>query len=157
MSVALECQAKKDTTELQEKSKGLKADVLKAEEDAKAADAARDKATMVIGNLVHDSVPVSNDEVPFVSFVPLLMSLRARVFYQHSAVLSYEGAMRQQMWRFVQAENVVEKTYGEPREEDGLRNHVDLVQMLDIVDLEAGTSVAGSCLVMVQPWLTQQL
>ncbi len=39
---------------------------------------------------------------------------------------------------------MVVKTYGEPREEDGLRNHVDLVQMLDIVDLEAGTMVAGA-------------
>ena len=43
-----------------------------------------------------------------------------------------------------QAENVVVKTHGEPREEDGLRNHVDLVLMLDIVDLEAGTVVAGA-------------
>jgi seryl-tRNA synthetase len=43
----------------------------------------------------------------------------------------------------LQAENVIVRTYGEPREEDGLRNHVDLVQLLDIVDLEAGTSVAG--------------
>lgn len=37
--------------------------MLKAEEEAKAADAARDKAILPIGNLVHDSVPVSNDEV----------------------------------------------------------------------------------------------
>ena len=48
---------------LQEKSKDLKASVLRAEEEAKAADAARDKAVMPIGNLVHDSVPISNDEV----------------------------------------------------------------------------------------------
>lgn len=56
-------QAKQDTAALQEKSKELKASVLKAEEEAKAADAARDKAVMPIGNLVHDSVPISNDEV----------------------------------------------------------------------------------------------
>ncbi len=43
----------------------------------------------------------------------------------------------------LQIDNVVVKTYGQRREEDGLRNHVDLVQMLDIVDLEAGTMVAG--------------
>lgn len=29
------------------------------------------------------------------------------------------------------------------REEGGLLSHVDLVQLLDIVDLEAGTTVAG--------------
>lgn len=38
---------------------------------------------------------------------------------------------------------MVVKTHGVLREEDGLRNHVDLVQMLDLVDLEAGTMVAG--------------
>ena len=37
--------------------------MLKSEEEAKAADAARDKAILPIGNLVHDSVPVSNNEV----------------------------------------------------------------------------------------------
>ena len=36
------------------------------------------------------------------------------------------------------------KTWGELREESGLRNHVDMVQMLDIADLEAGTAVAGA-------------
>ena len=43
----------------------------------------------------------------------------------------------------MQADNVIVKTVGELREEDGLRNHVDLVMMLDIVDLENGTTVAG--------------
>lgn len=42
-----------------------------------------------------------------------------------------------------QANNVVVKTYGEPRE-GAPHNHVDLVQLLDIVDLEAGSAVAGS-------------
>ncbi len=43
-----------------------------------------------------------------------------------------------------QVDNVVVKTWGERREEDGLRNHVDLVLLLDLVDLEAGTAVAGA-------------
>ena len=44
----------------------------------------------------------------------------------------------------VQANNVVVKKSVHPaREEGGLLNHVDLVQLLDIVDLEAGTTVAG--------------
>lgn len=43
-----------------------------------------------------------------------------------------------------QANNViVKKSPHPPREEGGLLSHVDLVQMLDIVDLEAGTTVAG--------------
>lgn len=36
------------------------------------------------------------------------------------------------------------RTWGEAREEDGLKNHVDLVLLLDLVDLEAGTAVAGA-------------
>ena len=43
-----------------------------------------------------------------------------------------------------QADNAVVKTWGELREERELRNHVDLVQMLDIADLDAGVSVAGA-------------
>jgi seryl-tRNA synthetase len=43
-----------------------------------------------------------------------------------------------------QADNVVVKTHGELREEDGLRNHVDLVLMLDIADFENGSAVAGA-------------
>ena len=35
------------------------------------------------------------------------------------------------------------RTWGEAREEEGLKNHVDLVLLLDLVDLEAGTAVAG--------------
>jgi len=56
-------QAKQDTTELQEKSKGLKAEIVKAEEAVKAAETARDNTIKLIGNIVHDSVFVSNDEV----------------------------------------------------------------------------------------------
>ena len=56
-------QAKKDATELQEKSKSMKAEIVRAEEAAKEAEAVRDRAAAAIGNLVHDSVPVSNDEV----------------------------------------------------------------------------------------------
>ncbi len=56
-------QGKQETTELQEKSKGLKAAIVAAEEDVKAAETTRDKTIMLIGNLVPDSVPVSNDEV----------------------------------------------------------------------------------------------
>ena len=38
----------------------------------------------------------------------------------------------------------MERTWGEPRLETGLPNHVDLVHMLDLVDLEKGQEVAGS-------------
>ena len=48
-------QAKKDATELQEKSKSMKAEIVRAEEAAKEAEAVRDKALMGIGNLVHDT------------------------------------------------------------------------------------------------------
>lgn len=43
----------------------------------------------------------------------------------------------------VQANNAVVRTWGQQREEADLRNHVDLVEMLDIVDLDKGVSIAG--------------
>ncbi len=39
---------------------------------------------------------------------------------------------------------MVVKEHGTPRAEAKLYNHVDLVQLLDIVDLEKGTVVAGA-------------
>lgn len=43
----------------------------------------------------------------------------------------------------VQANNAVVRESGTPRQEEGLWSHVDLIQMLDIVNLEAGSAVAG--------------
>lgn len=43
-----------------------------------------------------------------------------------------------------QDNNAVVKTWGTPREEPELVNHVDLVQKLGIADLEKGTAVAGA-------------
>ncbi|EPS69221.1 hypothetical protein M569_05545, partial [Genlisea aurea] len=57
----------------------------------------------VIGNLVHDSVPVSNDE----------------------------------------ENNAVIRSWGEKRTELKLKNHVDLVELLDVVDTKKGANVAG--------------
>ena len=56
-------QKKEDATELQQQSSALKADTDKAEAAAKAAEKERDALLVTIGNLVHDSVPVSDDEV----------------------------------------------------------------------------------------------
>lgn len=39
---------------------------------------------------------------------------------------------------------MVVKTWGTPREEPELLNHVDLVAKLGIADLEKGTAVAGA-------------
>ena len=50
---------------------------------------------------------------------------------------------------WLQANNIiVKKSANPPREEGGLLSHVDLVQMLDIVDLDAGTTVAGKLVLM---------
>ena len=48
----------------------MKAEIVRAEERAKEAEAVRDRAVTAIGNLVHDSVPVSNDEVGAYTLVP---------------------------------------------------------------------------------------
>lgn len=56
-------QAKQDATELQEQSKVLKASIAELEEKEQAIIAERDAALVPIGNIVHDSVPISDNEV----------------------------------------------------------------------------------------------
>ena len=103
--IAQKRKAKEDATELQEKSKELKKQIEVLAEVEKEAAAARDKTLGSIGNIVHDSVPVDNNE----------------------------------------DNNAVVKTFGTPRtKQDAKYNHVDLVNLLGIVDLEAGQAVAGS-------------
>lgn len=58
----------------------------------------------LVGNLIHDSVPISNDE----------------------------------------ANNAVIRTWGEKRTEQKLKNHVELVELLGIVDTKKGSNVAGA-------------
>jgi len=73
------------------------------EEEEKALEERTTTALLKLGNIVHDSVPVSNDE----------------------------------------ANNTIERVWGTKRMEENLPNHVDLVAMLDIADLERGADVAG--------------
>jgi len=56
-------QAKQDATELQEQSKQLKESIKQLEEKEKQIVEARSAALVPIGNIVHDSVPVSDNEV----------------------------------------------------------------------------------------------
>lgn len=56
-------QKKEDATELQDKSVALKKQTEEAEVTKNELESKRDKTMVVIGNLVHDSVPVDNDEV----------------------------------------------------------------------------------------------
>ena len=55
----------------------------------------------------------------------------------------------------LQANNVIVREWGTPREESELLNHVDLVQTLDIVDLDRGTAVAGKIVFHTQRELLQ--
>ena len=56
-------QAKQDTTELESRGKALKEGIGAAEKRLAEVEIARDAALAQIGNLVHDSVPVDDDEV----------------------------------------------------------------------------------------------
>ncbi len=94
------------------------------QEEEKAAEKAMTDALLKLGNLVHDSVAVDNNEVR-------LQGLWA-------------ACRRAACHAPRQDNNPVERTWGQPRDEPGLPNHVDLVSMLDFVDLEKGQEVAGS-------------
>ncbi|URD74424.1 seryl-tRNA synthetase [Musa troglodytarum] len=95
--------ARKDATEVISSTEETKKLIAAKELEVQEAKATLDSKLETIGNLIHDSVPVSNDE----------------------------------------AENAVIRTWGEKRTEGKLKNHVDLVKLLDIVDLEKGADVAG--------------
>lgn len=105
-------QAKEDATELMEKSKAMKAGIKEAEEKLQELEQARDDAIAPIGNLVHESVPISDDEA-------------------NNVIVREIGELRRP------------KDLGDGKKEK-LYNHVDLVQLLGIAELEKGTEVAGS-------------
>jgi len=56
-------QAKQDASELQDQSKAVKAKIAELEAREQQIIADRDAALVPIGNLVHDSVPISDNEV----------------------------------------------------------------------------------------------
>eukprot|EP00201_Polytomella_parva_P013922 CAMPEP_0175051398 /NCGR_PEP_ID=MMETSP0052_2-20121109/7774_1 /TAXON_ID=51329 ORGANISM="Polytomella parva, Strain SAG 63-3" /NCGR_SAMPLE_ID=MMETSP0052_2 /ASSEMBLY_ACC=CAM_ASM_000194 /LENGTH=445 /DNA_ID=CAMNT_0016315671 /DNA_START=44 /DNA_END=1381 /DNA_ORIENTATION=- len=92
-----------DSSQLQQKSKDMKAEIAQTEEKEKEVIKKRDALLVHLGNIVHDSVFVSQDET----------------------------------------NNQIVRTFGTPRAEEKLHNHVDLIHLLDIVNLEAGQEVAG--------------
>ncbi|KAG0620060.1 hypothetical protein M758_4G186000 [Ceratodon purpureus] len=95
--------AKEDPAELLAEKGRLEEAKAAKEKEAADCKAAMEASLRLVGNLVHDSVPVSDNE----------------------------------------DNNLVVRTFGTRREEAGLLNHVDLVDRLGIVELEAGTDVAG--------------
>ncbi|CAH9145164.1 unnamed protein product [Cuscuta epithymum] len=95
--------AKQDASELIKSTEENKKLTAKKEEEVQVARAELYTKLESIGNLVHDSVPVSNNE-------------DNNAFIRH---------------------------WGDKRTEPGLKNHVELVKLLGIADLEKGANVAG--------------
>jgi seryl-tRNA synthetase len=95
--------AKEEAPELMAQKSKLEEEKIAKEKEVTEAWAAVEVRLREVGNLVHDSVPIDNNE----------------------------------------DNNLVVRTWGTPREEAGLRSHVDLVSDLGIVELEAGTDIAG--------------
>ena len=62
-SLSFWLQKKEDATDLQEQSVAFKKQIEEAEAAKDELERARDHALLPIGNLVHESVPVDNDEV----------------------------------------------------------------------------------------------
>ncbi|BBN20049.1 seryl-tRNA synthetase [Marchantia polymorpha subsp. ruderalis] len=97
--------AKKDASELIEQGLNLLKERTEKEAEEAQAKEAVDTKLRLIGNLVHDSVPIDNNE----------------------------------------DNNQVVREWGleTKREEAGLKNHVDLVELLGIADLNKGADTAG--------------
>lgn len=69
---------------------------------------------------------------------------RAGCGWRGVALRRSDGNARRARPRHGQANNALVREVGTRREEGGLYNHVDLVQLLGIADLERGSAVAGS-------------
>eukprot|EP00249_Psilotum_nudum_P013410 c24313_g1_i1 orf=192-1334(+) len=95
--------AKEDASEFIGQVKDLQKSEAEKNIEAKELKDLVDSKLKIVGNLVHDSVPVSDDEI----------------------------------------NNAVITTWGTRREEEGLKNHVDLVELLGIADLVKGADTAG--------------
>ncbi|KAJ3682586.1 hypothetical protein LUZ60_015159 [Juncus effusus] len=93
-----------DATELINRAKDIKRQIEEEQKELKAVKDLLNSKRETVGNLVHDSVPISDDE----------------------------------------ENNLVIRTVGEGRKEEKLKNHVDLVNLLGIVELKKGADVAGS-------------
>lgn len=71
-----------------------------------------------------------------------LWFLRRVLEFRFSSLRWREYAQEITMWGFVKQENnLVVRTWGTPRKEEDLLIHVDLVDRLDIVELEAGNKL----------------
>lgn len=75
-------QAKEDASELKQQTVALKDHLAQTEAEAKSAAEERDRAIAPIGNLVHDSVPIDDNEVCWISVCATICtiscSLKAR-------------------------------------------------------------------------------
>ncbi|MQL95271.1 hypothetical protein Taro_027937 [Colocasia esculenta] len=118
-----------DATEMIKSTDENKRFTAEKEGEVQEAKSALDKLLETIGNLVHDSVPVSDDEVRVAAAAA-------------AAAISY--MFYQQMLSKLQlVNNAVVRTWGDRRMEERLKNHVELVELLGIADLVKGANVAG--------------
>jgi seryl-tRNA synthetase len=99
--------AKEDATPQMEQSKEMKVKIKEMEASLVELEERCQGAIALIGNIVHSSVPISDNE-------------------DNNVVVRQVGELRK------------------PKENEKLYNHVDLVQLLDIAELERGSSVAGN-------------
>ena len=97
---SLTAQAKQDTKELESRGKALKEGIGAAERRLAELEIARDAALAQIGNLVHDSVPVDDDEVRGQGVKPLCnfaaMGFRLRALCLHARPASHPQQSRTQ-------------------------------------------------------------
>lgn len=139
-------QAKEDATELQEKVKALEKSLSDKEAEVKQAKEAVESRVKIIGNLVHDSVVVHDDEVSRLSSSRFSVRERWKMkpscgsMERHTLYLpAFCSRCSAPFVIAAQAHNQIVRTWGTPRAAQGLKSHVDLVDLLGIADLAKGT------------------
>lgn len=121
--VATKKKAKEDADDLIAEAKAIDADIKKAEEVCNEFVAKRDELLKSIGNIVHDSVPVSDDE-------------------DNNAIVrthNLEAVLGPNPPTFATCKELDAALV----KKEGLMSHVDLVPRLKLADTERGTMIAG--------------
>ncbi|XVE48657.1 hypothetical protein DITRI_Ditri01bG0019700 [Diplodiscus trichospermus] len=131
--------AKQDASETIAKTEEVKRKIAEKDVEVKDAWTVLKSKLEKIGNLVHDSVPVSDDEAMRGS--DAVESYSPRIGPRHTNRSIKRGSDLAD--QIMQANNAVIRTSGEKRLEPKLKNHVELVELLGIADTKKGADVAG--------------
>lgn len=123
--VAAKKKAKEDADDLIAKAKGIDADIKAAEVECVEVATKRDELLKGIGNLIPDSVPVSDNED------------ENAIIRTYGMEKVFDGAVPREFKIVKELDDAIKK-------KEGFLSHVDLIPMLGLADSVKGAEIAGN-------------